>query len=121
MKRFTVSILFFSSVIFSIASAQNSAPATNPSRTAKNGSPTFVTVSIHPSKGNTPRGFRITMDGYSANDEPLLQTILMAYFRLQLQSSDRIKGAPSWVMNDVYDFNAKVASADLPQWQKLGI
>jgi uncharacterized protein (TIGR03435 family) len=121
MKRFMVPILVICSAIFPIASAQTTAPATVPSATAKNSSPTFEVVSIHSSKRNAPRGFKITMDGYSANDEPISQTILMAYFPLQLRSDDRIKGAPSWVLNDSYDFTAKVASDDLPQWQKYGI
>ena len=121
MKQYMVSILVICSSIFPIVLAQTTAPATTPSGTAKNSSPTFEAVSIHSSNGNAPRGFRITMDGYSANDEPLFQTILMAYFPLQLRSDDRIKGAPSWVLNDSYDFTAKVASGDLPQWQKYGI
>ena len=120
MKQFTVPILVICSAIFPIASAQTTVPATVPSATAKNSSPTFEVVSIHSSKRNAPRGFKITMDGYSANDVPLSQTILMAYFPLQLRSDDRIKGAPSWVLNDSYDFTAKVASGDLPQWQKYG-
>ena len=118
MKQFTVPIVVICSAIFPIASAQIT--ATVPSATAKNSSPTFEVVSIHSSKRNAPRGFKITMDGYSANDEPLSQTILMAYFPLQLRSDDRIKGAPSWVLNDSYDFTAKVASGDLPEWQKYG-
>src|ERR1700723_242144 len=121
MRRSMVSILLICSTIFPLVSAQTTAPATTPSGTAKNRSPTFEGVSIHSSKGNAPRGFRITMDGYSANDEPLSQTILMAYFPLELRSYDRIKGAPSGVLNDSYDFTAKVASGDLPQWQKYGI
>src|SRR3984885_6239425 len=120
MRRSMVSILLICSTIFPIVSAQTTAPATTPSGTAKNRSPTFEGVSIHSSKGNAPRGFRITMDGYSANDELLSQTILMAYFPLELRSDDRIKGAPSWVLNDSYDFTAKVASGGLPEWQKYG-
>src|ERR1700733_12483501 len=110
MKYFAVSVLVIFGVIFSSASAQN-----------PNRPPAFDVVSIHPSKGNAAQGFRITPDGYSANNQPLFQTILMAYFPFQLWSNDRIKGAPSWVVNEPYDFMGKVAPDDLPQWQKYGI
>jgi uncharacterized protein (TIGR03435 family) len=43
---------------------------------------------------------------------------MMAYFPMQFQSDERLKGAPSWVMNKKYDIIAKVAPEDMPKWQK---
>lgn len=82
MKQFMVPIFAICSAIFPIASAQTTAPATVPSATAKNSSPTFEVVSIHSSKRNAPRGLKITMDGYSANDDPLFRTRIGKTFRL---------------------------------------
>jgi len=47
---------------------------------------------------------------------------MIAYFPQGMASwtSDRLKGAPSWVSEEQYDINAKVSSADLPAWQKQG-
>lgn len=88
-----------------------------PSRIApSNGPLAFDVVSIHPSK--QLGGFKRTSDGYQAIGEPLYTTIMMAYFPFPIWSPDRLKNAPSWVMNERYSIDAKVAPEDLPAWQK---
>jgi hypothetical protein len=83
----------------------------------------FEVVSIRPS--NPALGIRMeearTPDGYRATGQPLLFTILLAYFPQGngYRSRDFISGAPSWIM-DPYDINAKISDSDLAEWQKQG-
>jgi uncharacterized protein (TIGR03435 family) len=62
-----------------------------------------------------------TPDGYRATSQPLLFTILLAYFPQGngYRSRDFILGAPPWIM-DPYDINAKISDSDLAEWQKQG-
>lgn len=83
----------------------------------------FEVVSIRPS--NPASGIRMeeakTPDGYRATSQPLLFTILLAYFPQGngYRSRDFILGAPPWIM-DPYDINAKISDSDLAEWQKQG-
>ena len=57
-------------------------------------------------------------DGYHTSGQPLLYTILIAYFPQGMAYwKDRVSGGPSW-LNDKYDIDAKVSEADLPAWRK---
>ena len=82
----------------------------------------FDVVSIRPS-ADSRMSFRITPDGYSATNQPLLLTILLAYFPQRdvflPSASKEIVDAPSWVTNDRYDINAKVDEATAKEWKNL--
>ena len=84
----------------------------------------FDVVSIRPAKpgSNWMFSWMTTPDGYSVPSQSLRYTILMAYFPqgMAYWSTDRLSGAPSWLDN-IYDINAKVSEADLPDWQKQGL
>jgi uncharacterized protein (TIGR03435 family) len=85
----------------------------------------FDVVSIQPSKHNDSNSSRFTReilpDGYRAISQPMSLTIILASFpHIDLWSSDTIPvNLPSWI-NDQYDIQAKVAPADMAEWQKQG-
>jgi uncharacterized protein (TIGR03435 family) len=84
----------------------------------------FDTVSIRPSKpgSNWMFGWGTTPDGYRVSGQSLFSTLMIAYFPqgMAYWSPARLSGAPSW-LNDLYDIDAKVSEADLPEWQKQGL
>ena len=113
----TLLVLF---AMVSLGFAQNVAPtATAPANPLA-----FDVVSIRPSKpGTNNRSSWITTpDGYSVTGQPMLTTIMLAYFPQgwAYWSKDRLSGAPAW-LSDQYDINAKVYEADLAEWQKQGL
>jgi len=88
----------------------------------------FEVVSIRPSA----RGFfggasperetpDIQPDGYRAVDQPLISTIIFAYLPMSysLTPDSKPLNQPSW-SGDEYDIQAKVAPADMAEWQKQG-
>ena len=80
----------------------------------------FEVVSIRPSKPGSPWGrVQVLPDGLRANGVGLWQSLAMAYFPMKLYSPDRVLGQPSWI-KDQYDIEAKVAPADVAEWQKQG-
>jgi uncharacterized protein (TIGR03435 family) len=87
----------------------------------------FDVVSIRPSKrgffGPSPERetFEPRPDGYRAEDQPLVSTIDLAYFpgSHQWPPEPGPLNLPGWV-GDEYDIQAKVAPADLADWQKQG-
>jgi len=87
----------------------------------------FEVVSIRPSKrgffgASQERESRETQpDGYRAEDQPLVSTIDFAYFpdSHQWPPEPGPSNLPSWV-GDQYDIQAKVAPADMAEWQKQG-
>ena len=58
-------------------------------------------------------------DGIRANGVGRWQSLRDACVSIELQSTDRIQGEPSWT-KDQYDIEAKVAPADIAEWQKQG-
>lgn len=127
MKAFGASLAlgFTLASSFAIGQSASSAPALDKSNTL-----TFDVVSIRPSKPATYPGanggasitWRIQPDGYRAANQTIWSTIMIAYFPQGMASwtNDRLKGAPSWVIDEQYDINAKVSAADLPAWQRQG-
>jgi len=82
-------------------------------------------VSIRPSQPNPSAGnviTGITPDGYRTIDQPLIATLLMAYYPqgMAYWTRDRLSGAPTW-LSDHYDIDAKVSEADRAAWQKQGL
>ena len=49
---------------------------------------------------------------------PLSKVLLLAYFPGTALQSNRLKNMPAWVTKDRYDIEAKVAPADVAEWQK---
>jgi uncharacterized protein (TIGR03435 family) len=87
------------------------------SQTASNAKRGFEVASIKRSQGDRYAGYRILPDGFRSVGMPLHTVILIAYFPLSLWSDERIRAAPSWVANDPYDIEARVAPEDLAAWQ----
>ena len=83
----------------------------------------FEVASIRQNKtGGTPH-FGATADGYRMTNMPLLVAILTAYVPSSggdaaYFTNDRIQGGPDWMRPENYDIEAKVAAADLAEWQK---
>jgi uncharacterized protein (TIGR03435 family) len=78
--------------------------------------PTFDVVSVKLNKSGDGRmRTMFKPDGYSATNVSLKLLIQMAYGIRQ----DLISGGPDWVESEGYDFDAKVAGADLEEWKKL--
>jgi uncharacterized protein (TIGR03435 family) len=80
--------------------------------------PTFEVVSIRPSAPNAATSWLFTPDGYRMTGVPLSRVVLMAYFPGSALQSNRLKNMPTWVTTDRYDIQAKVAPADVAEWQK---
>jgi uncharacterized protein (TIGR03435 family) len=82
----------------------------------------FDVISIHPSKPGGSWFIGTSRDEYHSIDLPLWRTIMRAYFPSAFRSRDLLQGAPAWVWNDNYDFVAKVAPAEVTEWdnQRLG-
>jgi bla regulator protein blaR1 len=84
--------------------------------------PAFEVVSIKPGEPGDSNSFiwlPENGDEYRARNFPLYFTIEVAYLPYSLIRPQRLKGAPSWVWHDYYDFEAKVGGAELAEWQKL--
>jgi len=80
---------------------------------------TFEAVTIRPSiLGSRGRSWGFNGDTYTAKNAPLVQVILQAYIDGP-SSSDRIKSAPGWVMEDPYDITAKVDGTTADEWTGL--
>jgi uncharacterized protein (TIGR03435 family) len=83
----------------------------------------FEVVSIRPAKPGAYATVNtgVSPEGYTVPSQPLIYTILMAYFPqgFAYWSNARFSGAPHW-LNDQYEINAKVSEADLAEWQKQG-
>lgn len=83
----------------------------------------FDAVSIRPSKAGEPWIMQWGLpDAYRVINQPLFATIVVAYFSPQVLMShgakDRFVGLPPWVTQDHYDIEAKVAPADVEEWQR---
>jgi uncharacterized protein (TIGR03435 family) len=57
-----------------------------------------------------------TGDSWQKHCQPIKTLLDLAYGG---GSTYRVKGEPDWVDSDPYDFQAKVASEDVPTWQKM--
>lgn len=81
--------------------------------------PAFEVVSIRRSRPDEIRSAagQVTADEYRAVGWPLGITIAIAYFPWILSSRDRFVGMPSWAWDDDYDFVAKIAPEEVPQWE----
>jgi len=79
----------------------------------------FDVVSIRPSKPGSPwGGVQVLPDGYRAWGIGLWATVAHAYFQMELYSTDRLQGMQPWMTSDKYDVEAKVAPADVAEWQR---
>jgi len=87
---------------------------------------TFDVVSIRQNVStdfprNGPPPFGPTPTGYRMTNSPILLPILTAYIPRVGGSAftpDRISGLPDWAMQDRWDIDARVADADIAEWQK---
>ena len=104
-----------------LAFAQNAAPIASATTSAK--PLAFEVVSIRPAQPGAYAtvSSEITPEGYSVPSQPLIYTILMAYFPqgFAYWSNARFSGAPHW-LSDQYEIDAKVSEADLAEWHKQG-
>ncbi|HEV2618825.1 MAG TPA: hypothetical protein VGU23_02690, partial [Acidobacteriaceae bacterium] len=66
--------------------------------------PVFEVVSIKPDDGSSQyHAFHPTPTGYVASNTPLDRVIRQSYLGLLVTPDERLKGAPSWVLNTPYD------------------
>jgi uncharacterized protein (TIGR03435 family) len=111
-------ILFLLIAAYMVAggrAAMGQASATTSSKT-----PVFDVVSIRPnSSGSNGGAWGVSQNKYFAKNTPLSRIILQAYLGQMAPSTDRLVGAPSWVMTDPYDINAKVDDATANSWKGL--
>lgn len=104
------------SVCFAITAAAQQAPAPVAAKTT-----TFDTVSIKPSGRPLTDGgaWGIGQNKYTAKNTPLIHVILEAYLGDMTASTDRLKGAPTWVTSEPYDIIAKADDATADSWKGL--
>jgi len=84
----------------------------------------FDVVSIRPSRPDARPSvhWRTTPDGYHAEGQSIATTILLAYYPLGMSFwNGRLVGAPGWLTSELYDIDAKVAEADITDWEKQGV
>src|ERR1017187_6249434 len=60
----------------------------------------------------------LTADGFTMQNRAFHDLIRFAFAKGR-GGAYRISGQPSWVDNDLYDIQAKVAPEDIAEWQKL--
>jgi len=83
------------------------------------GAPAFEVVSVRPSAPGSPwGGVQILPDGYRAWGIGLWVTVQNAYIPTELYTPDRIQGMQPWMTSEKYDIVAKVAAADVAEWQR---
>ena len=79
----------------------------------------FQVFSFHLHKpGTMPFPTEYTPDGYKATDS--ISTMTMRAYNPQpwpYWNSSKLQNTPSWVTNDMYDINARVAQENIPEWQ----
>lgn len=78
-------------------------------------------LSVPQHQGKLPPQFGPTPDGYRMVGAPLVLPIITAYVPETGAAAflpNQIKGLPDWAMRDAYDIDARVAEADLAEWQK---
>ena len=79
----------------------------------------FEVVSIRPSAPGSPwGGVQVLPDGYRAWGIGIWASVARAYFPMEVYSPDRIQGMQPWMTSDKYDIVAKVAPADVAEWQR---
>jgi uncharacterized protein (TIGR03435 family) len=80
---------------------------------------TFDVVSIKPNNSGVQHGsWGLSLNRFSVKNMPLAQIILESYLG-GYPSTDRLKGAPGWVMSEPYDLTAKVDDATADEWRGL--
>jgi uncharacterized protein (TIGR03435 family) len=85
---------------------------------------TFEVVSIRPANPDSKPSFGPTPDGFRMINHPLIGLFQIAYVPTGTGDSgffrgSRISGAPDWLSRtERYDVVAKVAEADMTEWQK---
>jgi uncharacterized protein (TIGR03435 family) len=80
----------------------------------------FEVVSIRPSKPGSPwGGVEVLPDGYRAWGIGLWVSVNNAYFPAEMKDTrERLLGLPPWTTQEKYDLEAKVAPADVAEWQR---
>ena len=82
--------------------------------------PEFDVVSIKPNNSGYMGGaWGVSQNQYRAKNTPLSYIILQAYLGELSASLERLKGAPSWVINEPYDITTKVDDATAESWKGL--
>ena len=108
------------------ANAQTSAASTQVSKSRTGApamvaakTPAFDVVSIRPSAPGSPwGGVQMLPDGYRAWGIGLWVSVQNAYIPTELYTPERIQGMQPWMTSDKYDIVAKVAPADVAEWQR---
>jgi uncharacterized protein (TIGR03435 family) len=79
----------------------------------------FEVVSIRRSKDGGMPSTKLLPNGYSVRNTDLWTLIMTAYFPegTAYWSHDRLQGVPPWI-TEQYDVEARVAPADVAEWQK---
>jgi uncharacterized protein (TIGR03435 family) len=124
-KRSFVTVAIFFIAIPSLI-GQGTQPATGPAATAPLlFAPTrpiefdIATFKLNKSNGLMPYiQIPVGGDGFTAQNRPIHDLIRYAFAKGR-GGSFRISGEPSWLNDDRYDVQAKVAVEDLPEWKKL--
>jgi len=107
--------------ITSLLNAQDNHAGSSGSRAQTNKQFEFEVFSFHLHKpGTMPFPMQFTPDGYKAS-ERLSEMIMRAYNPQfwQYWRLSKFQNAPSWVANDLYDLDARVAQENTGDWQQV--
>lgn len=118
---FSAILLFGMGVSAARAQETAAAPADGPLLSAPTHTIDFEVATFRPSPpdhGAPKLTFPPGGDGFSSQNRPMHDLIRYA-FAQKRGGAYRISGQPSWVDDDLYDVQAKVAPEDIPEWQKL--
>jgi uncharacterized protein (TIGR03435 family) len=121
MKQLRLSLLLLATASIALVGPIAFPQQNTPNKSAPSSKPiAFDVVSIRPSGLKSEMGWQFLSDGYRATNVSLMVTILNAYFPLpSFRYGNQVKGAPAWVMNEHYDIEAKIAPADIAEWDRL--
>jgi bla regulator protein blaR1 len=86
--------------------------------------PGFASVTIRPTnmtaQGQRLYGTQLDASGHVVfSSLPLKSLVMIAYADQQKQQL--VDGGPKWTESDLFDINAQVGKADLPDWEKLSV
>ncbi len=119
IRGLAILVTVFMTFTLQIAFGQESTPVTVSNRQQANSYTkpiTFDVISIKKTKSELTGGSGFTADGFDVRAAMPAFLIVAAY---DFKDMSRIRGMASWCVTERYDVQAKVATSDIVEWQKL--
>lgn len=119
LLRFGATFLVLSATVFDGQAVVPPSPSPAPSESTSAAIPKFEVVSVKLNKsGSTSVQGGFLVDGYSAENVPLLMLIRTAYWLFNAPD-EQFDGLPKWARTERFDVVAKVNSNDIAEFHKI--